>query len=117
MLEFYRADADLRTDPFEEHVAGELAIRAYWTELADQQAGVEFDAERVWVAGTAVLVAWHGAWTRRETAERVRERGFMTLELDDTRLIIRERHWTIRRVVGTDSTLRPATPPGAGTGH
>jgi ketosteroid isomerase-like protein len=115
VMELYRDDADLRTDPFEEHVTGGLAIRAHWNQVAADRASVEFDAERVWVAGPTVLAAWHGAWTRRETAERVRERGIMTLELDDDRLIVRERHWTIGRVVGTDSTLRPGTPSSAGT--
>ena len=114
MMELYRDDADVRTDPFDEHVAGGLAIRARWNQVAADQASVEFDAERVWVSGPTALVAWHGAWTRRQTAERMRERGFMTLELDDDRLIVRERHWTIRHVVGTDSTLHPETPSGAG---
>ncbi len=114
MMELYRGDADLRTDPFEEHATGELAIRGHWNRVAAEQASVEFDAERVWVSGPTVLAAWHGAWTRRETAERVREREFMTVELDDAGLIIRERHWTIRRVVGMDSTLRPGAPSGAG---
>ena len=115
MMELYRDDADLRTDPFEEHATGVLAIRAHWNRVAAGQASVEFDAERVWVSRSAVLVAWHGAWTRRETAERLRERGFMTLELDDDRMIVRERHWTIGHVVGTDSTLHPGTPTGPGT--
>jgi hypothetical protein len=115
MMELYRDDADLRTDPFDEHLTGALAIRAHWNRAAAEQASVEFDAERAWISGPTVLVAWHGAWTRRETAERIRERGFMTLELDDDRLIVRERHWTVGRVVGTDSTLHPGTPSGAGT--
>ena len=72
-------------DPFEPPLVGANAIREYWNEAAATQANVEFDAERVWVGGRTVLASWHGAFTRRATAERVRDRGFMTLELDDER--------------------------------
>ena len=44
---------------------------------------MEFDAERVWVAGSTVLASWHAAVTLRRTGERVRQRGFLTFELDD----------------------------------
>ncbi len=110
-MELYRPDADLRTDPFADHLAGDLAIRAYWNRLAAEQASVEFDAERAWAAGSTVLAAWHGAWTRRDTAERMRARGFATFELDDDGLIVRERHWTLERAVGTDRTFQPDPAP------
>ena len=110
----YRDDADLRADPFGDHASGELAIRAHWNDTIGQEANVEFDAERIWTSGPTVLTSWHGAWTRRATAERVRARGFATFELDDQRLIVRERHWTLERVVGTDATFRPEPPPGDG---
>jgi hypothetical protein len=86
---------------------GANAIRAYWNEAAESQVHVEFDAERIWVSGRTVLASWHAAYTRRATAERVRLRGFMTLELDADRLISRFRSWPAERVVGLDSTTRP----------
>ncbi|HXQ95481.1 MAG TPA: nuclear transport factor 2 family protein [Candidatus Acidoferrales bacterium] len=110
----YRDDADLRADPFGDHVTGDLAIRAYWNDMAARQTNVEFDAERAWTSGATVLASWHGAWTVRDTAARVRARGFATFELDDQRLIVRERHWTLERVVGTDATYRPEPPPRGG---
>ena len=67
-------------------MVGELAIREHWNEAAATQGNVEFDAERIWVTGGTVLASWHGAITRRATAERIRERGFMTIELDDAGL-------------------------------
>ncbi len=114
MMELYREDANLRLDPFADHLAGDLAIRAHWNDVAASQANVEFDAERTWVAGSTVLAAWHGAWTLRVTAERVRGRGFVTFELDDERRIVRERRWTIERAVGRDSTFEPEPPGSAG---
>jgi ketosteroid isomerase-like protein len=113
-MELYREDADLRPDPFGEHLVGELAIRAYWNRLAAEQANVEFDSERGWASGSTALAAWHGAWTRRVDAGRVRARGFMTLELDSDGLVVRERHWTLERMVGTDATFQAEPlPPGA----
>ena len=110
-MALYRSDADLRTDPFGEHLAGELAIRAHWNRLALEQVNVEFDAERAWASGSTVLAAWHGAWTRRDTAERWRARGFVTFELDEDRLVVRERHWTLVRQVGIDTTVKPEPVP------
>lgn len=106
-MELYAPDADVRDDPFAEHVTGELAIRARWNAIAADRANVEFDVERSWASGPTVLAAWHGAWTLRASAERVRARGFLTLELDDERRIVRERHWTVERAVGADATFQP----------
>ncbi len=114
MMELYREDADLRVDPFQDHLTGDLAIRAHWNDVAATQANVEFDAERTWVSGSTVLAAWHGAWTVRSNADRVRGRGFATFELDGEGRIVRERHWTLERVVGRDTTFEPES---AGTGR
>jgi len=103
----FRADAEYRFDPFEAPLAGANAIRAYWNDAVASQAHVEFDAERVWVSGPTVLASWHAAFTRRATAERVRQRGFMTLELDEAGLVARFRAWALDRTVGPDRTLRP----------
>jgi ketosteroid isomerase-like protein len=103
----FREDAEYRVDPFEAPLTGANAIRAYWNDAAAAQTHVEFDAERVWVSGPTVLASWHAAFTRRSTAERVRQRGFMTLELDDAGLVTRFREWSIERTVGVDRTYRP----------
>jgi hypothetical protein len=101
MVELFTESADVRFDPFAPELRGALDIRAYWNRAAEEQAAVEFDSERVWVAGRTVLASWHEAFTRRASAERVRIRGFSTLELDGEGLIERMRSWPVERVVGT----------------
>ena len=103
----FREDAEYRFDPFEPPLSGANAIRAHWNDTAASQTHVEFDAERVWVSGPTVLASWHAAFTRQATAERVRRRGFMTLELDEAGLVARFREWSIDRTVGVDRTYRP----------
>src|SRR3972149_2559233 len=94
-----------RSEPCAEPLLGLTAVRAWWNDLAATQAHVEFDAERVWVSGTTVLASWHAAFTRRATAERVRARGFMTLELGDDRRIKRLRQWPSERGGGRGRTF------------
>ena len=103
----FREDAEYRVDPFEPPLSGVNAIRSYWNDAAASQTHVEFDAERVWVSGPTVLASWHAAFTRRATAERIRQRGFMTLELDEAGLVARFREWSSARTVGVDRTYRP----------
>ena len=119
MVVLFREDAEYRPDPFEPPLVGDVAIRAYWTAAAAAQANVEFDVERLWVVGRTVLANWHGAFTSRGTAERVRERGFTTMELDDAGLVARCRVWAVSRVVGTDSSFsaEPETVPGGSDGR
>ena len=105
IMSLFRDDAEFREDPFVDQLTGVNAIRARWNHICANTANVEFDAERVWVNGSTVLASWHGAYTRRATSERVRVRGFMTLELTDDRHIQRFRQWPTERVVGTDSTF------------
>jgi len=105
IVALFGSDIDYRSDPFAEPLTGLNAVRALWNDVAETQAHVEFDAERIWVSGAAVLASWHAAYTRRNTAERVRVRGFMTLELGDDGRVHRFRQWPMERVVGTDSTL------------
>src|SRR5262245_33609419 len=82
LMELFRADAEYRTDPFEPALSGANAIRERFVRAAAAEDHVEFDAERVWVSGRAILASWHGATTLLANAERVRRRGFMTVELD-----------------------------------
>lgn len=105
LLELCDPDIDYRPDPFSEATIGLTAVHARFNAFAASHANVEFDAERVWVSGNTVLASWHGAYTRRATAERMRVRGFMTLELSDDRKIQRFRQWVSERAVGTDSTF------------
>jgi hypothetical protein len=106
IVELFRDDADYRADPFADPLSGSLEIRRHWNEVCASQAHVDFDPERIWVSGATVLASWHAAYTRRASAERVRMRGFMTLELDDDGLIARFRGWPSERVVGIDETFR-----------
>lgn len=107
IVDLFDRDADYRAHPFGEPVQGLNAIRALWNDVCATQAHVEFDAERIWVSGVTVLASWHAAYTRRATAERVRARGFMTLELSDAqpRRVQRFRQWPVERVVGRDATF------------
>jgi hypothetical protein len=105
LIELFDRDIDYRADPFAAPLVGLNSVHALWNGLAASQAHVEFDAERVWVAGNTVLCSWHAAYTRRATAERVRARGFMTLELGDDRRVVRLRQWPSERVVGVDRTF------------
>jgi hypothetical protein len=57
--------------------------------------------------GNTILASWHGAHTVRQTAERLRQRGFMILDLDADGLITRQRLWVIERAVGLDATWAP----------
>jgi uncharacterized protein (TIGR02246 family) len=107
ILALFNEDAEFRHDPFAQPLIGSNAIRAHWNELVATQVHVEFEAERIWVSGRTVLASWHGAHTRRRSGERVRQRGFMTLELDEEGLVARFRQWPAERVVGTDSTIPP----------
>ena len=105
IIELFDRDIDYRPDPFADPLVGLNAVRELWNGIAASQAHVEFDAERMWVSGATVLASWHAAYTRRATAERVRARGFMTLELGDDRRVKRLRQWPIERTVGSDRTF------------
>ena len=107
IIDLFDVNAEYRPDPFAEPLQGLNAIRALWNDMATTQAHVEFDAERIWVSGTTVLASWHAAYTRRASSERVRVRGFMTMEMNEAepRRVQRMKQWPIERVVGTVSTL------------
>jgi ketosteroid isomerase-like protein len=102
MLALFAEDAEYRSHPFEPVLSGALDLRRHWNSVAADQATVEFDAERVWVAGRTVLSSWHEAYTLRANGERVRVRAFSTFELDEGGLIARLRSWPIERIVATD---------------
>ena len=111
MLELFGDDAEYRIDPFMEPLTGANAIREHWNALVAEQVHIDFDVERVWVTGRTVLANWHAAFTRDATGERVRVRGFSTVELDDAGRIARMRDWPVRRAVGSDSRHKPQDMP------
>ena len=113
-LDLFADDAEYRPDPFEPALSGAIAIRKHWNRVAAEQAHVDFDAERVWTAGRTVLASWHAAYTRRETADRLRERGFLTAELDDAGRVARLRQWSLARHVGTDDRFAAEGDVGGG---
>lgn len=112
MLELYADGAEYRIDPFIEPLEGLVAIREHWNGVVAAQDHIEFDAERVWAAGRTVLGSWHVALTRRASADRVRIRGFSTMEIDDRGRIARMREWPVERVVGIDSSYRQRSEAG-----
>jgi ketosteroid isomerase-like protein len=114
IMELYAADAEHRDDPFRDPRLGANAIRAMWNDIATNEVNVEFDAERIWVSGRTVLASWHAAYTDATNGDRVRMRGFATLELDPAGLIKRLREWPVSRVVGRDSTYSPVRRPESG---
>ncbi len=114
VMELYAADAEHRDHPFRDPYQGANAIRAMWNDIATNEVNVEFDAERVYVAGRTVLASWHAAYTDAANGDRVRVRGFATFELDATGLIERLREWPLSKVVGRDSSYTPGAPAGPG---
>ena len=106
MMELFADDAEYRIDPFIEPLSGPVAIREHWNSVVAAEDHIEFDAERIWVSGRTVLGSWHVALTDRASADRVRVRGFSTMEIDDHGRIARMREWPVRRVVGIDSSYR-----------
>lgn len=107
IVELFDRDADYRPQPFVEPQMGVNAIRAHWNDIAASQANIDFDAEHIWVSGSAVLSSWHAAYTLRRTGERIRVYGFMTFELGDDGRVRRFRQWPIERIVGRDSKFVP----------
>jgi hypothetical protein len=106
-LELFSSNADFKPDPFEASITDANGLRAWWNAMAASRAHQEFDAERVWVSGRTVLASWHGAYTDAASSERIRIRGFVTIELDGEGLIERLRLWPIAHVVGADGRHQP----------
>ena len=69
-LDCFAEDAELRPDPFAPPIGDQTAIRAWCNGRGLASSHAEADAERIWLAGDTVLVAFHGAWTERASAER-----------------------------------------------
>ena len=80
-MALFTEDAEYHEDPFEPPLVGHNALRAYLLDASASQRDVEFTVERHWVSGATVLAAWHVAFTRRASGQRVRMAGFMTAEV------------------------------------
>jgi len=90
-------DAQVSLDPFMPPLAGHNALRAYLLEAAEAELHFDLAVERHWVAGDAVLAAWHASWTRRSDEAKVRQAGFLVAEVDGDGRITRLRQWTVTR--------------------
>jgi hypothetical protein len=112
MLSLFAEESEARPEPFEAPLLGAVAVRAYWNRIAAEQRDVEFDAERVWVSGRTVLASWHAAWTRIADGDRLRERGFSVLELDDAGTATRWRSWSVTRIVAHDASVTSGSSDG-----
>ena len=110
-LDCLAEDAELRPDPFAPPLSDRTAVRAWANDIAAAVAHAEADAEHIWLAGDTVLVAFHGAWTDRQTAARSRVRGMLAIELDPELRVQRARAWALTRIVGTDSSIAPTGEP------
>ena len=104
-------DAELRPDPFAPPLGDRTGIRDWANDIAATIVHPEADAERIWLAGDTLLIAFHGAWTDRRTAARSRVRGMLAIELDPELHVQRARAWALSRIVGTDSSVAPTGAP------
>ena len=84
-------------DPFAPPLAGHNALRAYLNDAAEAERYFDLAIERHWVAGDAVLAAWHASWNRRSDEAKVRQAGFLAAEIGEDGRIVRLKHWTVTR--------------------
>ncbi len=93
----FSEDAQVTLDPFAPPLAGHNDLRAYLLEAADAERRYDLAVERHWVAGDAVLAAWHASWTRTTDEAKVRQAGFLSAEVGADGRIVRLRLWTVTR--------------------
>ena len=93
----FAEDAEVVLDPFAPPLAGHNALRAYLNHAAEAERSFDLAMERLWVAGDAVLAAWHASWNRRSDETKVRQAGFLTAEIGEDGRIVRLKHWTVTR--------------------
>jgi ketosteroid isomerase-like protein len=95
IVSMFTDDAEYHADLFAPPMVGHNAIRAYWNDGAATTRDVEFTVERHWVAGDAVLCAWHASFQDLAANDQVRLVGFMTWEMATDGRIARLREWTL----------------------
>lgn len=93
----FTEDAEVVLDPFAPPLTGHNALRAYLNDAAEVERWFDLAIERHWVAGDAVLAAWHASWNRRDDDAKVRQSGFLTAEVGEDGRIMRLKHWTVTR--------------------
>lgn len=93
----FTEDALVRPDPFEPALAGHNALRAYLLAAAEREVHLDLAIERHWVAGDAVLAAWHASWNTREGG-KVRRAGMLVAESASDGRIAHLRAWFAERV-------------------
>lgn len=93
----FSEDAQVALDPFAPPLAGHNDLRAYLLDAADAERHYDLAIERHWVAGDAVLAAWHASWTRPNDEAKVRQKGFLSAEAGVDGRIVRLRLWTVTR--------------------
>ena len=117
-MSLFREDAEYRPDPFAEPQRGR---QRHPRGAQHGRGGAGQRGVRRRSASGSVAAPSSRAGTARtrsgRTAERMRSRGFMTLELDDDRLISRWRGWTVTRSVGRDATFSVERPSVTGGTH
>lgn len=93
----FSEDAQVALDPFAPPLSGHNDLRAYLLDAADAERHYDLAIERHWVAGDAVLAAWHASWTRPSDEAKVRQKGFLSAEVGVDGRIVRLRLWTVTR--------------------
>lgn len=95
--DLFTEDAQLVLDPFTPALAGHNDLRAYLLEAASAEHHYDLAIERHWVAGDAVLAAWHASWNRTADEAKVRQAGFLSAEVGGDGRIVRLKLWTVTR--------------------
>jgi SnoaL-like domain len=95
--DLFAEHAQVSLDPFAPPLAGHNALRAYLLHAAESEDNYDLAVERHWVAGDAVLAAWHASWNRRPDDGKTRQAGFLAAEVGGDGRIERLRLWTVTR--------------------
>lgn len=93
----FAEQAEVVVDPFAPPLAGHNDLRAYLNDAAEAERSFDLAIERHWVSGDAVLAAWHASWNRRSDEAKVRQAGFLAVEIGEDGRIVRLKQWTVTR--------------------
>ena len=89
----FRDDAVFIETPFSEPDRGLGAIRAYWRELPQNQAEVQFQSGEIFVAGPWFATEFRCTFRRRRTGEQVDARGAMFCETKEGKISELRMYW------------------------
>ena len=93
----FTEDAEMVLDPFLPPLAGHNDLRAYLLAAADAERYYDLAVERHWVSGDVVLASWHASWNRTADEAKVRQAGFLSVEVGGDGRIVRLKQWTVTR--------------------